>query len=39
MSDEELATFIIKDLPNIYLGYTNSVSGLAQWFKEEIEEE
>jgi len=39
MSDENLADFIIKDLPNIYNNYTDSISGLAKWFKEEIEEE
>lgn len=38
-SDEELADFIINDLPHIYQGYTDSVSGLAKWFKEPIKEE
>lgn len=39
MSDEDLANFIINELPYVYINYTNSVSGLTKWFKEEIEEE
>lgn len=38
MNDLELADFIINKLPSIYQSYTDSVTGLTKWFKEEMED-